>query len=43
MLEYDRINLSESIDIKESLSSRECGLCHFHYFINKIFNYQDYF
>ena len=43
MLEYDRIYFSEGIDIKELLSSRECGLCHFHYFINKSFNYQNYF
>ena len=43
MLKYDRIDLSEGIDIIESLSSRECDLCHFHYFINKNLNYQDYF
>ena len=43
MLEYDRIDISEGIDIIESLSSRECGLCHFHYFVNKNFNYQNYF
>ena len=42
MLEYNKIDLSEGIDIVESLSFRECGLCHFHYFI-KNFNYQDYF
>ena len=33
MLEYDRIDLYESIDNKKfKETSRECGLCKFYYF-----------
>ena len=42
MIEYDRINLDESIDINKTSSSRECWLCHFWYFLDKNFNYQKY-
>ena len=43
MLEYDRINLSESIDVtKCNETSRQCSLCKFCYFLNKNFNYQKY-
>ena len=38
MLEYDRIDLSESIDTnKNILTSKECYLCGYWYFINKNF------
>ena len=40
MLEYDRIDISEGIDIKKCKeTSRECGLCKFYYFLDKNFNY----
>ena len=43
MLEYDRIDLSEGIDIKRcNETSKECSLCKFYYFVNKNFNYQMY-
>ena len=43
MLEYDRIDLSEGVDVKEcNKTSRKCNLCKFYYFLNKIFNYQTY-
>ena len=43
MLEYDRIDLSESIDTtRNKLVSRECSLCHFFYFLDKNFSYQKY-
>ena len=43
MLEYDRIDLSEGIDVKEcNEMSRKCSLCKFYYFLNKSFNYQTY-
>ena len=43
MLEYDRIDISEGIDIKKcNETSRECSLCKFYYFLNKNFNYQMY-
>ena len=43
MLEYDRIGLSEGIDVKKcNEMSRQCSLCKFYYFLNKNFNYQTY-
>ena len=43
MLEYDRIDISESIDIKKCKeTSRKCSLCKFYYFLNKNFNYAPY-
>ena len=43
MLEYDRIDLSEGIDIKKfKETSRECSLCKFYYFLDKNFNYGPY-
>ena len=42
MLEYDRINLSEGIDVKKTSSSRECSFCHYYYFLDINFNYQRY-
>ena len=43
MLEYNRIDISEGIDVKEcNDTSRQCRLCKFYYFLNKNFNYQKY-
>ena len=43
MLEYNRIDISEGIDIKKyKETSRECSLCKFHYFLDKNFNYGPY-
>ena len=40
MLEYDRIDISEGIDIKKCKEmSRERSLCKFYYFLGKNFNY----
>ena len=40
MLEYDRIDISEDIDIKKCKeTSRECNLCKYYYFLDKNFNY----
>ena len=36
MLEYNRINISEGIDIKKCKeTSRERSLCNFYYFLDK--------
>ena len=42
MLEYDRIDISEGIDVNKTSSSRECSLCHYYYFLDMNFNYQKY-
>ena len=43
MLEYDRIDISEGIDINKCKeTSRECSLCKFYYFLDKNFNYGPY-
>ena len=34
MLEYNKIDISEGIDVNKSSSSRECSLCLFWYFID---------
>ena len=39
MLEYDRIDITEGIDIKKCKeTSRKCNLCKFYYFLDKNFN-----
>ena len=39
MLEYDRIDISEGIDIKKCKeTSKECNLCKFCYFLDKTLN-----
>ena len=41
MLEYDRTDISEGIDINKSNNkSKECGICHYWYFLDKNFSYQ---
>ena len=41
MLEYDRINLPEGIDVNKCEdTSRKCNLCQYYYFVFKNFNYQ---
>ena len=43
MLEYDRIDISEGIDInKSSDKSKECHICHYRYFLDKNFSYELY-
>ena len=43
MLEYDRIDISEVIDIKKCKErSKECSLCKFYYLLDKNFNYGPY-
>ena len=43
MLEYDRIDISEGIDIKKCKETpRVCNLCKFYYFLDKDFNYGPY-
>ena len=42
MLEYDRIDISEGIEINKTNKSKECMLCHYWYFLDKNFSYGPY-
>ena len=42
MLEYDKIDISEGIDINKTNTSKECDICHYWYFLDKSFNYEPY-
>ena len=42
MLEYDRIDISEGIDIDKTNKSKECMLCHYWYFLHKKIIYGPY-
>ena len=43
MLEYDRIDISEGIDIKKCKeTSKECDLCKLYYFLENNFDYGPY-
>ena len=43
MLEYNRIDLSECIDVNKCKdTSKKCSLCKFYYFLDKNFNYGPY-
>ena len=39
MLEYDRIDISEGIDIHKKNASKECDICHYRYFKDIGFKY----
>ena len=40
MLYYDRIGVSEGIDVDKTRESKECDICHYWYFLNKGFQFQ---
>ena len=42
MLEYDRIDVSEGIDVKKKNTSREYDICHYWCFLDKGFKYEPY-
>ena len=42
MLEYDRIDISEGIDINKTNTSKECKICHYWYFKDIGFEYEPY-
>ena len=43
MLEYDRIDISEGIDVNKTNASKESDICHYWYFLNENFKYELYF
>ena len=40
MLYYDRIDISEGIDVNKISASKECDICHYWYFLDKGFKFQ---
>ena len=42
MLEYDRIDISEGIDVNQTILSKECDICHYWYFKDIGFKYEPY-
>ena len=43
MLYYDRIDVSEGIDVNKTSASKECDICHYWYFLNYSFKFQPNF
>ena len=42
MLEYDRIDISEGIDINKTSETKECDICHYWCLLDKNFTYEPY-
>ena len=42
MLYYDRIEVSEEIDINKTSALKEYDICHYWYFLDKVFKFQQY-
>ena len=42
MIEYERIDISDGIDISKTNKSKECMFCHYWYFLDKNFSYGPY-
>ena len=42
MLEYERIDISEGLDVSKSDKSKECDICHYWCFLDKNFNSEPY-
>ena len=42
MVEYDKLDISEGIDINKNTASKERGICHYWYFSDKNFKYEPY-
>ena len=42
MLYFERIYVSEGIDVNKTSESKECDICHYWYFLNKRFKLQSY-
>ena len=40
MLYFDRIDVSEGIDVNKTNASKECDICHYWYFLNYRFKFQ---
>ena len=42
MLDYDRIDILEGIDVNKTSLSKECDICHGQYFKDIDFKYEEY-
>ena len=42
MLEYDRIDISEGIDVNKTNTSKQCDICHYWYFKGIGFKFEPY-
>ena len=42
ILEYDKVDISEGIDIHKTSASKECDICHYWCFLVNNFNYEPY-
>ena len=42
MLEYDRIDILEGIDVNKTSESKECDICHYQHFKDIGFKYEPY-
>ena len=42
MLEHERIDISEGINVNKTSASKECHICHFWYFKDIGFRYEPY-
>ena len=40
MIHYDRIDISEGIDVNKTSASKECDVCNNWYFLNYSFKFQ---
>ena len=40
MFYFDRIDVSKVINVKKTSAPKECGICHYWYFLNYSFNFQ---
>ena len=40
MIYYDRIDVSDGIDVNKTSELKECDICHYWYFLNKGFRFQ---
>ena len=40
MLYYDRIGVTEGIDVNKTTTSKDCNICHYRRFLNYSFKFQ---
>ena len=40
MLYFDRTYILEKVDVDKTKASKECFICHYHYFLDKGFKFQ---